>query len=339
MPDSSGRLRILTWHVHGNYLWYLTQVPHEFYLVTDATRSTHHTGRSGTLPWGDNVHEAPIEHVRDMEFDLILWQSRAEYEQEQTTVLSSAQQRLPAIYLEHDPPLESPTDQHHWADDEKVTVVHVTGFNALMWDHRDSPVEVIEHGIRLLDDARYTGENASGLVVANNLGTRGRRLGPDVFLQLRERVPLTLVGMGSLELGGHGEVANRDLPRFMAGYRFFFNPIRYTSLGLSVLEAMMVGLPIVGLATTEMTTVIVNGVNGWLDTRPERLADVMRRLIAEPDTARQWGDAARRTAQERFGIDRFIADWDHVMRRVARGVPSAAHPASPATTPAVERIA
>ena len=28
------RLRILTWHVHGNYLYYLTQVPHDFYLVT-----------------------------------------------------------------------------------------------------------------------------------------------------------------------------------------------------------------------------------------------------------------------------------------------------------------
>ena len=29
MP-SPARLRILTWHVHGNYLYYLTQVPHEF---------------------------------------------------------------------------------------------------------------------------------------------------------------------------------------------------------------------------------------------------------------------------------------------------------------------
>jgi glycosyltransferase involved in cell wall biosynthesis len=330
MPDSSGRLRILTWHVHGNYLWYLTQVPHEFYLVTDAERSPHHTGRSGTLPWGDNVHEAPVDRVRDMAFDLVLWQSRAEYEQEQTTVLSSAQQRLPAIYLEHDPPLESPTDQRHWADDEKVTVVHVTGFNALMWDHRDSPVEVIEHGIRLLADARYDGAIDGGIVVVNHLGGRGRRLGPDVFLSLREQVPLTLVGMGSLELGGRGEIANRDLPGFMAGYRFFFNPIRYTSLGLSVLEAMMVGLPIVGLATTEMSTVIVNGVNGWLDTRPERLVGVMRRLIAEPELARTWGDAARRTARARFGIDRFIADWDRVMRRVA-GHAATAH-AAPATS-------
>lgn len=317
MPNSSGRLRILTWHVHGNYLWYLTQVPHEFFLVTDAGRTPHHSGRSGTLPWGDNVHDAPIDQVRDMAFDLVLYQSRAEYEAERASVLSPAQQRLPAVYLEHDPPLESPTDQRHWADDGRNTIVHVTGFNALMWEHRESPVEVIEHGIRLLADARYDGREPTGLVVANNLGTRGRRLGPDVFLRLREQVPLTLVGMGSLELGGQGEVANRDLPAFMANYRFFFNPIRYTSLGLSVLEAMMVGLPIVGLATTEMSTVIVNGVNGWLDTRPERLVPVMRQLIADPALARQWGDAARRTAQERFGIQRFIHDWDDLLRRVA----------------------
>ena len=317
MSDSPGRLRILTWHVHGNYLWYLTQVPHEFHLVTDAARSTHHAGRSGTLPWGENVHDAPVERVRDMDFDLILYQSRAEYEAERTTLLSPAQQRLPAVYLEHDPPLESPTDQRHWADDGRNTLVHVTGFNALMWDHRESPVEIVEHGIRLLADARYDGREPRGLVVANNLGSRGRRLGPDVFLRMREQVPLTLVGMGSLELGGHGEVANRELPTFMANYRFFFNPIRYTSLGLSVLEAMMVGLPVIGLATTEMSTVIANGVNGWVDTRPDRLVDVMRQLVADPALARRWGDAARRTAQERFGIDRFVADWDRLLRGVA----------------------
>ena len=311
------RLRILTWHVHGNYLWYLTQVPHDFYLVTDAGRSTHHSGRSGTLPWGANVHEAPADRVRDLDVDVVLWQSRAEYENEQTTLLSSAQQRLPMVYLEHDPPLEHPTDQRHWADDEKVTIVHVTGFNALMWDHRDSPVEVIEHGVKLLAEARHDGEHASGIVVANHIGTRGRRLGADVFMALREQVPLTLVGMGSAALGGHGEVPNHELPAFMARYRFFLNPIRYTSLGLSVIEAMHVGLPIVGLATTEMPTVIVNGVNGWLETRPERLVDVMRRLIAEPELARRWGEAARRTAQERFGIERFVADWDRVLTRAA----------------------
>lgn len=311
------RLRILTWHVHGNYLWYLTQLPHEFHLVTDAQRSTHHTGRSGTLPWGDHVFDVAAEQVRDQPFDLVLYQSRAEYEA-RATLLSPEQLRLPAVYLEHDPPLASPTDQRHWADDGHCTLVHVTGFNALMWEHRESPVEVIEHGIRLLGEATCNGSLARGLTVVNNLGTRGRRLGPDVFLQLRRQVPITLVGMGSHELGGDGEVRNHELPAFMADYRFFFNPIRYTSLGLSVLEAMHVGLPIVGLATTEMPTVIANGVNGWLDTRPEKLAEVMRLLIADPELARHWGEAARRTAQERFGIERFVADWDRLLTRVAR---------------------
>ncbi len=56
MPEPRRRLRILTWHVHGNYLYNLTQVPHDFWLVTDARRSTHRSGRSGILPWGANVH-------------------------------------------------------------------------------------------------------------------------------------------------------------------------------------------------------------------------------------------------------------------------------------------
>ena len=94
MPPSRRRLRILTWHVHGNYLWYLTQVPHDFFLMTDAARSVHHTGRSGTLPWGGNVFDAPADSVRDMPFDLVLYQSRAEYERA-AEVLSPAQRRLP----------------------------------------------------------------------------------------------------------------------------------------------------------------------------------------------------------------------------------------------------
>ena len=38
-------------------------------------------------------------------------------------------------------------------------------------------------------------------------------------------------------------VPHAELPAFMSRYRFFFNPIRYTSMGLAVIEAMMVGLP------------------------------------------------------------------------------------------------
>jgi glycosyltransferase involved in cell wall biosynthesis len=316
MSTPNRPLRILTWHVHGNYLYYLTQVPHDFYLVVDDERSTHHSGRSGTLPWGPNVHEAHVDRIPEMEFDVILFQSRAAYEREQYTLFSAAQQRLPKVYLEHDPPQEHPTNTKHWVNDENVLLVHVTPFNELMWDSGDSPTTVIEHGIQLLAPARYSGEIERGVVVVNNIGARGRRLGADLFAQAHEQVPLTLVGMNAQQVGGHGELPNAELPGFMAKHRFFFNPIRYTSLGLSVLEAMMVGLPVVALATTELPTVIRNGENGFIDTRLDRLVDAMRQLLKDPAEARRLGEAARRTAEERFNIRRFIDDWTRAFARV-----------------------
>jgi len=316
MPASKRRLRLLTWHVHGNYLYNLTQVPHDWYLLTDDARSTHYSGRSGTLPWGGNVHDAHVDEVRDMPFDAIVFQSRDAWEEGQHRHLSEAQRRLPRIYLEHDPPQLHPTDTRHWAADPDVMLVHCTHFNALMWDSGESPVRVIEHGVKPLRQVAWTGGLERGIVVVNNLQSRGRRLGLDVYRQMAAKVPLTLVGMNSGLVGGEGEVRNDLLPETVAAHRFFFNPIRYTSLGLAIIEAMMVGAPIVGLATTELVTVIRNGENGFIDTRLDTLVDAMKRLIADPAAARRIGEAGRRTAVERFNIERFIADWMTLLAEV-----------------------
>ncbi|MFC5605253.1 glycosyltransferase family 4 protein [Variovorax soli] len=308
--------RILTWHVHGNYLYYLSQMRHELYLVTDEERSPGHSGRSGVLPWGWNVHEARVEDIRDMEFDLVLYQSRSAWEAERHELLSPAQQRLPCIYIEHDPPLTHPTECRHWVDDPSCVLVHVTPFNALMWDSGRCPVRVIEHGVKLVTQSWYHGDIARGLVVINDIGTRGRRVGLDLYQQAAAAVPMELVGMNSLALGGAGEVPQDQLPACMAAHRFFFHPARYTSLGLAIIEAMMIGAPVVGLATTELSTVIRDGENGLIDTRPERLIDGMRHLLDHKATARQLGEAGRKTALERFNIERFTHDWERLVREV-----------------------
>ena len=130
------------------------------------------------------------------------------------------------------------------------------------------------------------------------------------------QLPLDLVGLGADRIGGLGEVRNVELPAFMARYRFFFNPIRYTSLGLAIVEAMMAGLPIVGLATTELVTVIRNGDNGHVDTRLDPLLETMQQLLADPAEARRLGNNARRSALARFGIERFVRDWQELIRRL-----------------------
>jgi glycosyltransferase involved in cell wall biosynthesis len=310
------RLKILTWHTHGSYLYYLTQAPHDFYVMSKPDRPPGYGGRCGHIPWGDNVIDMPVAEVKDHEFDLILFQDDDQYLKDQHTYLSEAQRRLPKIYIEHDTPREHPTDMPHPVDDPSVLLVHVTHFNRLMWNNGRTPTRVVEHGVLVPPDVSYRGDKARGLVVINNIATRGRRLGHDVFLQARQKIPLDLVGMGALEAGGIGEIEHAQLPAFSSQYRFFFNPIRYTSLGLAVIEAMMIGMPVVGLATTEMSTVIDNGVSGYVDTNVDALIERMQALIEDPQLARRLGEGARRYASERFHIDRFVDDWNQAFHFV-----------------------
>ena len=303
------RLRILTWHVHGSYLHYLTQVPHDFYVLSKPERPPGYCGRWGHFPWGPNVHDLPVAALPGKAFDCVLFQQASHYLHDQHGILSAAQRALPRIFLEHDPPRASPTDTRHPVDDPATLLVHVTPFNRLMWDSGRTPTMVIEHGVIAPDAPPYDGSLARGLVVVNHLARRGRRLGADVFERVRHQVPLDLVGMGAEEAGGLGEIRHDLLPAFAVRYRFFFNPIRYTSLGLAVIEAMLLGLPIVGLATTEMATAVENGVSGYVDTDVDKLVARMDALLADPALARTLGANARRHARARFGIERFVDDW------------------------------
>jgi hypothetical protein len=268
------------------------------------------------------VVEVPADEVAATDVDVVLFQSHRNWTEDQHGILSPAQRRLPRIFLEHDPPRASPTDTRHPVDDPGVLLVHCTHFNRLMWDAGPVPTRVIEHGVTVPGGVRATGELDRGLVVVNGMATRGRRLGADVFEHVRRRVPLDLVGMGSEALRGLGEVPPAELPAFMARYRFLFNPIRYTSLGLAVCEAMAVGLPVVGLATTEMATAVRNGATGWVDTDVDALVARMRQLLADPVLARRLGEGARRVAAERFGIHRFCRDWDDALRHVVTAAPA-----------------
>ncbi len=310
------RLRVLTWHVHGSYLFYLVQSRHEFILPVKPGRPEGYGGRAAGLPWPDNVREAAAEDVSSIDFDCVIFQSRKNYLEDQYEILSERQRALPRIYLEHDPPREHPTDTSHVVDDPDVLLVHVTHFNRLMWDSGRTPTRVIEHGVLVPAHAAYTGEIGRGLVIVNGIAKRSRRVGADVFNEVRKNIPLDLVGMGSEEAGGMGEIGHAELPLFAARYRFFFNPIRYTSLGLAVCEAMMIGMPIIGLATTEMVRTVQNGVSGYVDTDIDSLTGRMRELLDDPDEARRLGAGARKFAEEHFSIERFERDWDSSLREV-----------------------
>lgn len=317
MEPQPKKLRILTWHIHGSYLYYLSQGNFEIYLPTHEKKTEGYIGRGATFPFGENVIEVPAGEVRNLPLDCVLFQTPTNYLRDQYELLSEDQRALPRIYLEHDPPQQTPTNTRHAVDDADITLVHVTHFNSLMWDCGKTPTRVIDHGV-IAPAAEYTGKLDRGIVVINNLNERGRRLGLDIFFEVRKHIPLDLIGMDTGKIGGIGEILHPQLPDFIKDYRFMFNPIRYTSLGLAVIEAMMVGLPVAGLATTEMVTVIRDGASGILHTNPQYLIARMKNLLEDKDLALRLGRAGKEIALKRFNIDRFTRDWYKLFSEVIR---------------------
>ncbi|MDB5119091.1 MAG: glycosyltransferase [Sphingobacteriales bacterium] len=309
----SERPRIFTWHIHGSYLYYLSQGNYDIYIPVKEEKTEGYYGRGETFPFGDNVHEVPADKVKDMNFDCILFQTNQNYIKDKFEILSSAQRELPKIYLEHDPPRLHPTDTKHVVTDPSVLLVHVTHFNRLMWDNNNTPTKVIEHGVTV-PDIPYTGEIEKGIVVINNLPSRGRLLGLDIFQEVRKHIPLDLIGMNTGEMG-LGEVLHPQLPEFIRKYRFFFNPIRYTSHGLAVCEAMMLGIPVIGMATTEMPTVITNNVNGFIHTDTQVLISKMQELLNNKQQAIDLGKGGRQTALDRYHITRFTSQWEQTFKQ------------------------
>lgn len=291
------RLRILTWATRAEYLASLAHTSHEFLVVTPGQCRSDHAAAA-------NLHAIEPDEARRQKIDLILFQRPQQYLDEQYELLSAAQRRAPKVYLEQEPPREHPVESRHVVSEADVPVVHVAHFNRLMWDHGQAPTRVIEPGV-VAPAARFTGQLERGLSVVEHV-TRRRALGLDLFEEVKRNAPL--------------ELAFALDPQAAAHYRFFFFPARYLGPTYALIRAMMIGLPVVAPATGTLDGVVRQGIDGFVEADPERLAERMCELLADRQRAALLGAAAREQALARFGLARFVADWN---RLLAELVPAA----------------
>jgi Glycosyl transferases group 1 len=306
-------VRILLWHVHGSWTTSFVQGPHEYLLPVVPDRGPDGRGRAQTWDWPASATEVTRDEARGAEVDVVVLQRPAELDGLAREWLGD--RRLPAVYVEHNAPQGRIADMRHpAADRDDLVVVHVTHFNELFWDCGSTPTHVIEHGV--VDPGyRYSGATPRAAVVINEARRRARVTGTDLLERFDEMgVPIDLFGMDAAALGGD-DVPQHRLHDEMAQRRLYLHPIRWTSLGLSLIEAMHLGMPVVALATTEAPDA-VPPTAGVLSTRVDRLAQGARDLLADPDRAREAGLAARAAALERFGLQRFLDDWDDLLEAV-----------------------
>ncbi|MFH8407730.1 glycosyltransferase [Streptomyces sp. NPDC018019] len=319
-------MNILLWHVHGSWTTAFVQGPHTYLVPVTPDRGPDGLGRARTFPWPESVVEKTPAELRHAPVDLVVLQRPHEAELAERWLGGRRPGRdVPAVYLEHNAPDgDVPHTRHPCADRDDLVLVHVTHFNRLFWDNGGTRTEVIEHGI--VDPGhRYTGRIERAAVVVNEPVRRGRTVGTDLLPQLSAAAPLDVFGMRTDGLAEHlGLPADRcrtaDLPQAelhaaMAERRLYLHPVRWTSLGLSLLEAMHLGMPVVALATTEAAEAVPPGA-GTLSNRPEVLARAARTYLEDPDAAAEDGARARQAALERYGLKRFLHDWERLITEV-----------------------
>jgi hypothetical protein len=307
-------LDVLVWHVHGSWTTSFVRGGHRYLLPTGPWGG----GRMGR-DWPDRAVEVSAEQLRDTPVDVAVLQRPEEFEWTERLLGRS----VPTIYVEHNTPKgDVPGTRHPLADRTDVLLAHVTHFNDLMWDSGRAPTTVVEHGV-VDPGARYTGELARVGVVINEPVRRGRVTGTDLLPVFASVAPLDVYGMGldgldtcSGRVTPVGDLPSGRLYDELARRRVYLHPIRWTSLGLSLIEAMHLGMPVVALATTEVARAVPPDA-GIVSTDVDELVAGLGELIADAARANQMGKQAREFALAHYGLAAFLNHWDELLTEVS----------------------
>lgn len=315
-------MKVLLWHVHGSWTTSFVHGKHRYLVPVTPDRGPYGLGRARTYPWPDSAVEVPPEELRRADVDLVVLQRPEEVDLVEKWLGRRPGSGLPAIYVEHNTPRGDVPNTRHPMADSALLIAHVTHFNQLFWDTGSSRTTVVEHGI-VAPEVSFTGELDRLAVVINEPVRRWRVTGTDLLPRFAEVAPLDVFGMGvtglaerlglpPARLTSHDDLPQHTMHAEVARRRAYLHLCRWTSLGLSLIEAMAIGMPVVALAATE-AVLAVPPQAGVLSTRIDTLLDGARRFIAEPDTARRAGAEAHTVARARYGLDRFLADWDRLL--------------------------
>lgn len=185
----------------------------------------------------------------------------------------------------------------------------------------------IHHGIRM-DDFRFDPVGGEGLLFFGRIhpdkGAReaiaaarasGRALDLYGLVQdqaYHERHVLPACDGGAIRF--HGTVGGAARVRALGSARALLHLINFDEpFGLSVIEAMASGTPVIAARRGSMPELIDHGVTGFLVDTPDEAVCAIRRA-ADLDRA-----AIRRHVAARFGVDRMADDYAALYRNILGG--------------------
>ena len=144
---------------------------------------------------------------------------------------------------------------------------------------------------------------------------RRRETAAGSSLSNRSAVCAASIGKG---LRSRGDLGQDALHAGLARCRVYLHTPRWTSLGLSLIEAMHLGMPVVAVASTEASRAVPPEA-GFVSADVTELVDAVADLMADPELAHRMGKQAREHALASYGLDGFLRNWEVQLGRVRSG--------------------
>jgi glycosyltransferase involved in cell wall biosynthesis len=148
--------------------------------------------------------------------------------------------------------------------------------------------------------------NAAFILVGNELDDFGDRLRKQIVeLGIAEHI---------FFLG-----PRKDVPAILAQADLLVHPSTQEALPLVLLEAMASGKPVVATRCGGPEEIVVDGETGYLVPVGDEiaLADRIKRILSDPESATRMGVAGRKRAEEKFSVQAYARNIQKIIEEVA----------------------
>ena len=308
------KLNILTFCTHERYEQNLCRTGHNFYSIkhgktwnTDFGKIPQNYEESDVAPW----------HVN---FDLILCHTSCE----RISLAKQLQNLFNVPILRH---------THVLPDIRFDVPSQVKSFNAIPVDHnsfisnysmsqwgnyKNNTTSVIEHGVDV--DFWDAGENPERdnvlLSVVNQWPDRDWCCGWNLWketvgFQSTDPMPIRVLG----DSPGLSKPAD-SIEALRHAYKsssVFLNTSIHSPVPTVLMEAMASGCAVVSTNNCMIPEIIQHGENGLLADTADELRSSCQYLLDNPSKARELGEAAKKTMQDKFNLQRFVDDWNNLL--------------------------
>lgn len=110
-----------------------------------------------------------------------------------------------------------------------------------------------------------------------------------------------------------------DVPQILPHCKVLLMPSWNEPFGRAVIEAMVAGIPVIGVNSGGVKEIIQDGITGYLTPpkKPSKIAEKMIYLFHHPDLAKEMGNKGRKFAMEKFSIQNYTKSIEKVIQEVA----------------------